>query len=133
MVRRQINDRKKKKKNEENDSVKVVYISNPLKVTLTVSEFKERVQQLTGQDSDIGEYMLLKKEEHEMEEEEEEGKEMSSTEITNIELSSIPTQSNTTGASLDLAKNDFFPFVPFYDTTFTDLCYNDSSKLLDNW
>ena len=33
--------------------IKVVYISNPMKVTASASEFRALVQQLTGQDADV--------------------------------------------------------------------------------
>ncbi|KAK9081769.1 hypothetical protein Syun_031215 [Stephania yunnanensis] len=36
--------------------VKVVYISNPMKVKTSVSEFRALVQELTGQDSDLADY-----------------------------------------------------------------------------
>lgn len=60
VVSMQKNRRKRRRGEEIRGGVKVVYISNPLRVTLTASEFKERVQQLTGQDSDVGECMWEK-------------------------------------------------------------------------
>ncbi|KAL6138008.1 hypothetical protein ACLB2K_063296 [Fragaria x ananassa] len=39
-------------KSNKKKSIKVVYISNPMKVTASASEFRALVQQLTGQDAD---------------------------------------------------------------------------------
>ena len=47
-------DHKKKKRNL---SLKVVYISSPMKVTTSAARFRALVQQLTGKNSDIGPYM----------------------------------------------------------------------------
>ncbi|XP_042471304.1 sigma factor binding protein 2, chloroplastic-like isoform X2 [Zingiber officinale] len=45
--------KKKKKKNKLQQLIKVVYISNPMKVKATVAEFRSVVQGLTGRDSDL--------------------------------------------------------------------------------
>ncbi|KAG6467519.1 hypothetical protein ZIOFF_074649 [Zingiber officinale] len=45
--------KKKKKKNKLQQPIKVVYISNPMKVKATVAEFSSVVQGLTGRDSDL--------------------------------------------------------------------------------
>nr|GMC84577.1 sigma factor binding protein 1, chloroplastic-like [Ipomoea batatas] len=42
-----------KRRARRNESVKVVYISTPMKVTTSASKFKSLVQQLTGRHSDI--------------------------------------------------------------------------------
>ena len=47
-------DHKKKKRNQ---SLKVVYISSPMKVRTSASRFRALVQQLTGKNSDIAPYM----------------------------------------------------------------------------
>ncbi|XWS57155.1 hypothetical protein CRYUN_Cryun09bG0148300 [Craigia yunnanensis] len=44
---------KSKKKNNNNKPIKVVYISNPMKVKTSVSEFRALVQKLTGQDAEL--------------------------------------------------------------------------------
>lgn len=48
---------KKGKKKNINDPLKVVYISSPMKVKTSVSRFRSLVQQLTGKNSDILQYM----------------------------------------------------------------------------
>lgn len=58
-MRRTAGDQKKWRKNSKvKKNVKVVHISNPLMVTLSASEYKERVQQLTGQDSYVADIMF---------------------------------------------------------------------------
>lgn len=47
---------KGKKKNNE-DQLKVVYISSPMKVKTSASKFRSLVQELTGKNSDISQYM----------------------------------------------------------------------------
>ncbi|KAI9115227.1 hypothetical protein K1719_013546 [Acacia pycnantha] len=47
---------KKKKKKEKN--IKVTYISSPMKVKTSASNFRALVQQLTGQDSNVEEKFL---------------------------------------------------------------------------
>ncbi|KAJ4971442.1 hypothetical protein NE237_004541 [Protea cynaroides] len=44
------------KSNKKSKAVKVVYISNPMKVKTSASEFRALVQELTGKDSDLGNY-----------------------------------------------------------------------------
>ena len=45
--------RKAKSKNTNNKPIKVVYISNPMKVKTSASKFKALVQELTGQDAEL--------------------------------------------------------------------------------
>ncbi|KAI3448775.1 hypothetical protein Pfo_005440 [Paulownia fortunei] len=45
-----------KVKQKNNDSLKVVYISSPMKVKTSASRFRSLVQQLTGKNSDISQY-----------------------------------------------------------------------------
>lgn len=47
---------KGKKKNND-DQLKVVYISSPMKVKTSASKFRSLVQELTGKNSDISQYM----------------------------------------------------------------------------
>lgn len=44
---------KKKKKPDNTKPVKVVYISNPMRVKVSASEFRALVQELTGQDAEL--------------------------------------------------------------------------------
>ncbi|XP_022744083.1 uncharacterized protein LOC111295010 [Durio zibethinus] len=44
---------KSKKKNNNNKPIKVVYISNPMKVKTSASKFRALVQELTGQDAEL--------------------------------------------------------------------------------
>ncbi|XVE90719.1 hypothetical protein DITRI_Ditri20bG0099900 [Diplodiscus trichospermus] len=44
---------KSKKKKNTNKPIKVVYISNPMKVTTSASKFRALVQELTGQDAEL--------------------------------------------------------------------------------
>ncbi|GFP93232.1 sigma factor binding protein 1 chloroplastic [Phtheirospermum japonicum] len=53
-VKSQKKNYKGKRKNEE--SLKVVYISSPMKVKTSASQFRSLVQQLTGKNSDIAQY-----------------------------------------------------------------------------
>ncbi|KAI3445152.1 hypothetical protein Pfo_001817 [Paulownia fortunei] len=46
-----------KGRRKSNDSLKVVYISSPMKVKTSASKFRFLVQQLTGKNSDIARYM----------------------------------------------------------------------------
>lgn len=46
-----------KGKRKSNNSLKVVYISSPMKVKTSASRFRSLVQQLTGKNSDIAQYM----------------------------------------------------------------------------
>ncbi|MQL86894.1 hypothetical protein Taro_019435 [Colocasia esculenta] len=46
---------KHENKQAKKKQIKVVYISNPMRVKTTAAEFKGLVQELTGQDSDIAE------------------------------------------------------------------------------
>lgn len=46
-----------KGKRKNNNSLKVVYISSPMKVKTSASRFRSLVQQLTGKNSDISQYM----------------------------------------------------------------------------
>ncbi|CAL0332856.1 unnamed protein product [Lupinus luteus] len=46
------NPKKKKKNHNNNKPMKVVYISNPMKVKTSASEFMALVQELTGQDAE---------------------------------------------------------------------------------
>lgn len=48
---------KKTKRNEKSDSLKVVYISTPMKVKTSASRFRSLVQELTGRHSDVSRYM----------------------------------------------------------------------------
>lgn len=58
-MRRASGDHKKWKKNlKVKRNIKVVHISNPLKVTLSATEYKKRVQQLTGQNSYVADIMF---------------------------------------------------------------------------
>lgn len=41
--------------NKKKAAIKVVYISNPVRVSTSVSEFRAVVQELTGRDSDVAE------------------------------------------------------------------------------
>lgn len=43
-------------KKKENNKLKVVYISSPMKVKTSASRFRALVQELTGRDSDISQY-----------------------------------------------------------------------------
>ena len=43
-------------KAKEKKEIKVVYISNPMRVEASASEFKGIVQELTGQDSDLAKF-----------------------------------------------------------------------------
>ncbi|KAL7083765.1 hypothetical protein ACP275_14G182600 [Erythranthe tilingii] len=52
----QIKSQKKSVK-RKNNSLKVVYISSPMKVKTSASRFRSLVQQLTGKNSDISQYM----------------------------------------------------------------------------
>ncbi|KAJ4949813.1 hypothetical protein NE237_005609 [Protea cynaroides] len=45
---------KQAKAKKKSKPIKVVYISNPLKVNTTVSNFRALVQELTGRDSSLG-------------------------------------------------------------------------------
>ncbi|KAL0414915.1 UNVERIFIED_CONTAM: hypothetical protein Sradi_1693200 [Sesamum radiatum] len=54
-AKNQTRDGKGKRKN--NNSLKVVYISSPMKVKTSASRFRSLVQQLTGKNSDISQYM----------------------------------------------------------------------------
>ncbi|KAK4424827.1 hypothetical protein Salat_1676300 [Sesamum alatum] len=54
-AKNQTRDRKGKRKN--NSSLKVVYISSPMKVKTSASRFRSLVQELTGKNSDISQYM----------------------------------------------------------------------------
>ncbi|KZV47301.1 hypothetical protein F511_07724 [Dorcoceras hygrometricum] len=49
--------KKSSKEKEGKDSLKVVYISSPMKVKTSASRFMSLVQQLTGKNSDITQYM----------------------------------------------------------------------------
>ncbi|KAL8542124.1 hypothetical protein ACS0TY_003110 [Phlomoides rotata] len=51
------NKKNSKGKRKSNDSLKVVYISSPMKVKTSASRFRSLVQQLTGKNSDITQYM----------------------------------------------------------------------------
>ncbi|EYU42924.1 hypothetical protein MIMGU_mgv1a015864mg [Erythranthe guttata] len=53
----QIKSQKKSVKRKNNNSLKVVYISSPMKVKTSASKFRSLVQQLTGKNSDISQYM----------------------------------------------------------------------------
>ncbi|OMP03912.1 VQ motif-containing protein [Corchorus capsularis] len=44
---------KKKKNNNSKPAVKVVYISNPMKLKISASKFRAIVQELTGQDAEL--------------------------------------------------------------------------------
>lgn len=55
-VKSQKKGHKGNRKNK-NDPLKVVYISSPMKVKTSASRFRSLVQQLTGKNSDISEYM----------------------------------------------------------------------------
>ncbi|GER46306.1 VQ motif family protein [Striga asiatica] len=48
---------KRKSSKATNNSLKVVYISSPMKVATSASRFKSLVQELTGKNSDISRYM----------------------------------------------------------------------------
>ncbi|GAA0175776.1 hypothetical protein LIER_41972 [Lithospermum erythrorhizon] len=50
--------RSKGKKSKQQNSVKVVYISTPMKVKTSASQFRTLVQELTGRDSDIARLMM---------------------------------------------------------------------------
>ncbi|CAI9765036.1 unnamed protein product [Fraxinus pennsylvanica] len=52
-----IQGKKKTKRNNKSDSLKVVYISSPMKVKTSASRFRSLVQELTGRDSDVSRYM----------------------------------------------------------------------------
>ncbi|KAL2230533.1 sigma factor binding protein 2, chloroplastic [Sesamum indicum] len=54
-TKHQTRDCKGKRKN--NNSLKVVYISSPMKVKTSASRFRSLVQKLTGKNSDISHYM----------------------------------------------------------------------------
>ncbi|XP_059428007.1 sigma factor binding protein 1, chloroplastic-like [Corylus avellana] len=43
----------KKTKSKKNNPIKVVYISNPMKVKTSASQFRALVQELTGQDAEL--------------------------------------------------------------------------------
>ncbi|XP_042484962.1 sigma factor binding protein 1, chloroplastic-like [Macadamia integrifolia] len=45
---------KRTKPKNKSKPIKVVYISNPIKVKTTASEFRAKVQELTGRDSGLG-------------------------------------------------------------------------------
>ncbi|KAL1312522.1 hypothetical protein HN51_039130 [Arachis hypogaea] len=47
------NKQKKKNNNNNKKEIKVVYISNPMKVKTSASEFRALVQELTGQDAEF--------------------------------------------------------------------------------
>ncbi|CAI9770460.1 unnamed protein product [Fraxinus pennsylvanica] len=47
----------KSKRNNKSNSLKVVYISSPMKVKTSVSRFPSLVQELTGRHSDVSRYM----------------------------------------------------------------------------
>lgn len=47
---------RRKMSNTDNKSVKVVYISTPMKVNISASNFRALVQQLTGRDSDMSRF-----------------------------------------------------------------------------
>ncbi|PIM98866.1 hypothetical protein CDL12_28650 [Handroanthus impetiginosus] len=49
--------RKNKGKQKNKSSLKVVYISSPMKVKTSASNFRSLVQQLTGKNSDVSQYM----------------------------------------------------------------------------
>ncbi|KAL2478159.1 sigma factor binding protein 1 [Forsythia ovata] len=49
--------KKSKIKRSKNDSLKVVYISSPMKVKTSASRFRSLVQELTGRHSDVSRYM----------------------------------------------------------------------------
>ncbi|XP_054816335.1 uncharacterized protein LOC129316099 isoform X1 [Prosopis cineraria] len=46
---------KKKKKKDQKKNIKVTYISSPMKVKTSASNFRALVQELTGQDSNVAE------------------------------------------------------------------------------
>ncbi|KAG6436754.1 hypothetical protein SASPL_101656 [Salvia splendens] len=46
-----------KGKKEKSDQLKVVYISSPMKVKTSASRFRSLVQELTGKNSDVSQYM----------------------------------------------------------------------------
>ncbi|KAL9175405.1 hypothetical protein ABFS82_02G110000 [Erythranthe guttata] len=54
-VQRLVKGNKSKKKRD--NSLKVVYISSPMKVRTSASRFRSLVQQLTGKDSYVAQYM----------------------------------------------------------------------------
>ncbi|KAJ4969914.1 hypothetical protein NE237_003013 [Protea cynaroides] len=47
---------KHSKSKKKSKPIRVVYISNPMKVKTSASEFRALVQELTGRDSDLGNY-----------------------------------------------------------------------------
>lgn len=47
----------KKGKKKRSDQLKVVYISSPMKVKTSASRFRSLVQELTGKNSDVSQYM----------------------------------------------------------------------------
>ncbi|KAL2461102.1 vq domain-containing protein [Abeliophyllum distichum] len=49
--------KKSKSKRGRDDSLKVVYISSPMKVKTSASRFRSLVQELTGRHSDVSRYM----------------------------------------------------------------------------
>ncbi|XP_022897611.1 sigma factor binding protein 1, chloroplastic-like [Olea europaea var. sylvestris] len=56
-VQRGMESKKKTRRNNKSNSLKVVYISSPMKVKTCASRFRSLVQELTGRHSDVSRYM----------------------------------------------------------------------------